>query len=112
MRQLFIAAAALAVGGLLASTAARAEMLYYPGGPERAGTMCQISTDGDKLYGYWAPCPAAPARAAQTGERAFDRAPAQSGTVYYPGGPERAGNMCQISTDGDKLYGYWAPCAK
>ena len=56
MRHLLIAAAALAVGGLLASTAARAEMLYYPGGPERSGNMCQISTDGDKNYGFWAPC--------------------------------------------------------
>jgi hypothetical protein len=110
MRHLLIAAAALAVGGLLASTAARADMAYYQGGPVAQGGMCQLSTDGDGRYGYWAPCPAAPARTARVAERAFDQAPASG--AYYQGGPVRQGGMCQLSTDGDGRYGYWAPCAK
>ena len=65
MRQLVILAAALAVGGLFAATAARADLLYYPGGPVKQGNMCQISTDPELNYGYWAPCPGEPVKVAK-----------------------------------------------
>jgi hypothetical protein len=60
MRHLLTAAAVIAVGGFFALTPARAEMLYYQGGPVVQNGMCQISTDGDQRYGYWAPCPNQP----------------------------------------------------
>jgi hypothetical protein len=68
MRYALTVAAALAVGGLLASTAAQAELLYYPGGPVKQGNMCQRSTQGDDQFGYWAPCPE-PAKPAKVAKR-------------------------------------------
>ena len=112
MRHLLIAAAALAVGGLVASTVARAEVLFYPGGPNRVGAVCQIQTDGENFYGYVAPCPAAPAKAKRAAMRAYDQAPAPGGSAFYAGGPTRVGTMCQIQTDGENFFGYLAPCAK
>jgi hypothetical protein len=66
MRTLIVAAAALTVGGMLA-TSARADMLFNAGGPLRQGNMCQITTDmGDNgNFGYWAPCPDQPVSAAK-----------------------------------------------
>jgi hypothetical protein len=113
MRHLLTLAAALAVGGFLASTAAQADTLFYPGGPVKQGTMCQFNTDmsGDQKYGFWGPCPA-PARAARAEARnALDYAPARTG-AFYAGGPVKQGTMCQFNTDmsGDQKYGYWGPC--
>ena len=58
MRHLLIAAAALSIGGLMASSAF-ADMLFTPGGPKQLGSMCRTTTDdfGVDSYGYWAPCP-------------------------------------------------------
>jgi hypothetical protein len=65
MRNLLVAAAALAVGGFLALTSARADMVFNAGGPLRQGNMCQFTTDpGDNgNFGYWAPCPDQPVSA-------------------------------------------------
>ena len=71
MRHLLIAAAALSVGGLMASSAfaqtyapgygayASSGMPFLPGGPKQLGNMCRTTTDdfGVDSYGYWAPCP-------------------------------------------------------
>ena len=60
MRHVLFAAAALAVGGFVASTAANAQssMPYVAGGPVKVGNMCIVSTDpgGNDDYGYYAPC--------------------------------------------------------
>jgi hypothetical protein len=72
MRYLLIAASALAVCGVLASTSAKADMLYYPGGPVKQGNMCQISTDSEKFYGYWSPCPK-PAKVAKINKKKMKR---------------------------------------
>jgi hypothetical protein len=61
MRQVLLAGAVLAAAGLVAMTAARAQMAYEPGGPVKKGAMCQVTTGGDGYYGYWRECPA-PAR--------------------------------------------------
>ena len=71
MRHLLIAAAALSVGGLMASSAfaqtyapgsgayASSGMVFVPGGPKKLGSMCQVATDdfGNDSYGYWRACP-------------------------------------------------------
>jgi len=49
--------AALAVCGLLASTAARAEEVHYAGGPIQAGNQCWVSTNNDNGFGFWRDCP-------------------------------------------------------
>ena len=57
MRHILIAAAAIAVSGLLASSGVRAETPFNPGGPEKAGTQCKVITDdGAEMYGYYAAC--------------------------------------------------------
>lgn len=115
MRHALIAVAALAVGGFLASSAARAEMLFYAGGPVKQGTLCQFNTDmsGDQKYGYWGPCPAQARPARVAGRRALDYVPARAG-LFYAGGPVKLGGMCQYDTDmsGDQKYGFWGPCAQ
>ncbi len=57
MRQVLIAAAALAVGGILVTSVAKAQT-YVAGGPVRVGNMCLVDTDGmgNASYGYYAPC--------------------------------------------------------
>ena len=62
MRTIITAVAAIAVSGLLASTAVRAEPLFQPGGPSQIGAACQVNEDynGDLKYGYLQPC--APAK--------------------------------------------------
>lgn len=66
MRYVITAAAALAVSGLLATTAARAEPLFEAGGPVKIGNLCSVSTDNDNngAYGYMEPC-AQPQKAAR-----------------------------------------------
>ena len=51
MRHVLIAAAALAVSGFVASTAANAQVIYQAGGPDRVGNMCKVATDtrGDEF---------------------------------------------------------------
>ena len=112
MRHLLVAAAALAVGGFVVSTTVHAETLFYPGGPNRVGAMCQVNADGENFYGYVAPCPAAPASAKRAALRAYDQAPAVGGSAFYAGGPNRVGNMCQVNADGENFFGYLAPCTK
>ena len=58
MRHVLIAAAALALGGFVASTSANAQMAYVAGGPNKVGNMCKVGTDtrGDDSYGYYEPC--------------------------------------------------------
>jgi hypothetical protein len=58
MRHVLIAAAALAVCGFVASTAANAQVIYQAGGPLKIGNMCKVATDqrGDDSYGYYEPC--------------------------------------------------------
>jgi len=58
MRHFLIAAAALAIGGLAASTAVNAQT-YNAGGPTKVGNMCKVATDnnGDMdNYGFYEPC--------------------------------------------------------
>jgi hypothetical protein len=31
---------------------------------------------------------------------------------FQPGGPKQIGNMCQVFTDSEQMYGYLAPCPK
>ena len=58
MRTLLHVAAAIAVSGMLASTAARAaEPIHYPGGPIQEGNYCWVSTQSDLGLGYWQACP-------------------------------------------------------
>lgn len=58
MRHILIAAAAIAVSGLLASTGVRAETPFQSGGPTKSGQQCKIITDdGAEMYGYYATCP-------------------------------------------------------
>jgi hypothetical protein len=59
MRYFLTAAAALAACGLIASTAARAETPFVPGGPVKVGDMCKVTTDamGNDSFGYYEPCP-------------------------------------------------------
>jgi hypothetical protein len=59
MRHILAAVAAIAVGGVLATTSARAEPVYEPGGPVQVGGYCIKVTDasGFGLAGYYAPCP-------------------------------------------------------
>ena len=61
MRYVVIAAAALAVSGLLTVTSSQAEPRYVPGGPAKLGNVCQASAGGewDHEYGYITPCPKA-----------------------------------------------------
>jgi hypothetical protein len=62
MRHILTAAAAIAVSGVFALTAARAETPYQAGGPAQIGTTCKVVTDGDEMHGYYTECPkAAPA---------------------------------------------------
>jgi hypothetical protein len=67
------ASAALAIGGLLASSSAHADiatgMAYVAGGPVKQGNMCQISTDPIKAYGFWKPCPNTSVRSAKHSAR-------------------------------------------
>jgi hypothetical protein len=56
MRQILIAAGALAVCGFFASTSVRAEPAYEPGGPARIGGYCKVVTDGLEMWGYYTPC--------------------------------------------------------
>jgi hypothetical protein len=57
MRHILTAAAAIAVSGLLASTAVRAETPFNAGGPAKAGQQCKVITDdGAEMYGYYANC--------------------------------------------------------
>jgi hypothetical protein len=58
MRHVLFAAAALAVCGFAASTAANAQVVYQAGGPTKIGNMCQVITDdrGDQSFGYYEPC--------------------------------------------------------
>ena len=58
MRTMMTAVAALALGGLLAATSARAEEIHNGGGPVQAGNQCWVSTHPDKDLGYWKDCPA------------------------------------------------------
>lgn len=71
MRHLLIATAALAVGGLLASTAARADLAYQAGGPIKQGEMCQVNADpgNNDGFGYWAPCPNQPVQTAKRAKK-------------------------------------------
>lgn len=64
MRNILLAGAALAAVGLSAPTFA--QTVYEPGGPTRVGNMCQVVTDdqGNRSFGYMAPCPEQPAPAA------------------------------------------------
>lgn len=69
MRHILIAAASLAIGGVLVSTSAHAQVLnqyqyqyqmaFEAGGPTQRGGMCQVFTDdfGNASYGYLGPCP-------------------------------------------------------
>jgi hypothetical protein len=71
MRHFLIAAAALSIGGLMATSAfaqtyvpgsgayAASDMLFTPGGPNKLGNMCRVITDdfGNDTFGYWEPCP-------------------------------------------------------
>ena len=61
MHSMMTAVAALALGGLFATTSARAEEMHNGGGPIQAGNQCWVSTHPDKDLGYWKDCPA-PAR--------------------------------------------------
>ena len=61
MRHMLIAAAALAVGGFMASNPASAQQgspVYVAGGPEQIASWCKVSTDarGDDSFGYYQPC--------------------------------------------------------
>ncbi len=114
MRHLLIATAALAVGGFVAT--AQAESVFYPGGPTKQNTMCQVNTDmsGDQKFGYWEPCPAQARASRAMARAAYDYAPAARSGAFYAGGPAKAGTLCQYNTDmsGDQKFGYWGPCAK
>jgi hypothetical protein len=58
MRHILTAVAAIAVSGLLASTAVRAETPFNAGGPAKAGQQCKVITDdGAEMYGYYTTCP-------------------------------------------------------
>jgi hypothetical protein len=58
MRHILIAAAAIAVSGLLASSGVRAETPFNAGGPAKTGQQCKVITDdGAEMYGYYANCP-------------------------------------------------------
>lgn len=68
MRHVLIAAA-LMVGGLLASGPALAQQgspPYEPASPVRMGSWCKVTTDSDlgpDYYGYYKPCPGSEAMA-------------------------------------------------
>ena len=71
MRYIITAVAAVAVSGLLASTALRAEPLYNAGGPARVGNLCSHpNNDNDGMTGYLAPCPKAAKSAKITKKKA------------------------------------------
>ncbi len=58
MRHFLITTAALAIGALVVSTAAKAQS-YNAGGPTKVGSMCKVATDlnGDMdNYGFYEPC--------------------------------------------------------
>ncbi len=83
MRHILTAAAAIAVSGLLLSTAAVAQ--YQAGGPTQANGQCKVVTDSDAdAYGYMAPCAPSAHAAAAPGSSAYARAP---GGNYEAGGP-------------------------
>jgi hypothetical protein len=110
MRHILTAAAAIAVSGLLVSTAAVAQ--YQAGGPTNVAGMCKVSTDGmgNDSFGYYAPCaPSAAAAPSGAGTAAYARAPSGG---YEAGGPSRVGGLCKVSTDGmgNDSFGYFAPC--
>jgi hypothetical protein len=109
MRHILTAAAAIAVSGLLLSTAAVAQ--YQAGGPVNAGGLCKVSTDGmgNDSFGYYGPCAPGAAAAPSSGAAAYARAPSGG---FEQGGPSRAGSLCKVSTDGfgNDTYGYMAPC--
>jgi hypothetical protein len=109
MRHILTAAAAIAVSGLLLSTAAVAQ--YQQGGPTQANGQCKVSTDGggNDSYGYMAPCAPSAAAPSGGGTAAFARAPSGG---YEAGGAKEAGGQCKVSTDGggNDSYGYMAPC--
>lgn len=66
MRRLMIAVAALAAGGLVAFSSARAESGHDLGGPMQVGNQCWVGTDSVGIYGYWKDCaPAAKAKRAK-----------------------------------------------
>lgn len=59
MRHILIAAAALAIGGLVSPAAnAQSSPPYVAGGPVKVGAWCAVDTDkgGNSSYGYYAPC--------------------------------------------------------
>jgi len=59
MRHVLIAAAALAIGGFVASAAnAQSSPAYDAGGPTKVGNMCAVNADGvgNDNYGYYTPC--------------------------------------------------------
>lgn len=37
---------------------------------------------------------------------------ARAETQFQPGGPKQIGNMCQVFTDSEQMYGHLAPCPK
>ena len=107
MRHILTAAAAIAVSGLLVSTAAVAQ--YQQGGPTQASGQCKVSTDGggNDSYGYMAPC--APS-AATSGTDAYARAPATQSVPVIDGGQVLGADpdphvRQQILRDGDMTGG-------
>ena len=64
MRHILIAAAALAVGGFMASSPASAQQgspVFVAGGPEQVAGWCKVTTDaqGNDSFGYYQACPGA-----------------------------------------------------
>ncbi len=112
MRHVLFAAAALAIGGFVASTVADAQT-FQGGSPGRIGNLCKVATDanGDMdNYGYYEPC----GRQARAQAPAREIAPTQV-HGFQGGSPARVGTMCKVATDlnGDMdNYGYYAPCGR
>ncbi len=72
MRQILTAVAAIAVSGLIATTAARAEPAFEAGGPIKVGSWCSVSTSDidNGNFGYMKPCaPTQQAKAAKPRKR-------------------------------------------
>jgi hypothetical protein len=92
MRNLTIAAAAVAIAGLISATPASAD--YLGGGPRKQNGMCWKGSKGSEGFGFWRACPekaSANARAGrgrtpgQPGQPSIDSETRSGGSAYSGG---------------------------
>ena len=89
MRNLTIAAAAIAMATLITATSASAE--YLGGGPRKQNGQCWKASKGSEGFGFWRACPQ-PASASASARNGRGRAPGQPGQPGIDGETRSGGS--------------------